>query len=388
MKNKYYIQLTPFFPSEDYFSGPYVYDHVVSLKKMINHRIIVIKVYNSIFPFINNNYKYTYQGIEVYCFKAMNLPSFLFPGLFQKFNLKRFNNFLKSTLQISHNDIEVIHAHGLYPCGHIAVDLGLRFKIRNFIHHHGLDVLQILNIRFIPKIFKKTYIKKFSSKQLRILNSTDLNIGVSQKVIDELEKIESYQNNNYVLHNGVNIKKFFKLNNIKRYRKDFKIGCIGNFLETKDQLLLLKAIRSLNYDDIQVFFIGTGPKLRDCKEYALLNHLADRVTFMSVMDHSKLNEFYNNIDLFVLPSYYEAFGCVYTEALSAGIPVIAIKNQGIEEVIHEQDKQHFLIDKKNVKQLEDLIIYHYKNRKKYDNYNFDIDKLTSVFAKDTKIFHE
>ena len=38
--------------------------------------------------------------------------------------------------------------------------------------------------------------------------------------------------------------------------------------------------------------------------------------------------------IFVLPSRYEALGCVYLEAMSTGKPAIGCRNQGIAEVIH------------------------------------------------------
>ena len=43
-------------------------------------------------------------------------------------------------------------------------------------------------------------------------------------------------------------------------------------------------------------------------------------------------------DIFCLPSWQEGFGIVYIEAMSQGVPVIAVQGEGIEDVIvHEQN---------------------------------------------------
>ena len=77
--------------------------------------------------------------------------------------------------------------------------------------------------------------------------------------------------------------------------------------------------------------------------------------------HRELNDFYNSLDLFVLPSYWEAFGCVYTEAYACGVPFIAVKGQGISELIPEKDVDKWLIDKGDFVSLSDKIENYIEN---------------------------
>ena len=66
---------------------------------------------------------------------------------------------------------------------------------------------------------------------------------------------------------------------------------------------------------------------------------------MNEVDHRQLNAFYNTLDLFVLPSYWDAFGCVYTEAYACGVPFMAAKGSGITEYIREDDFDNWVIER-------------------------------------------
>ena len=48
-----------------------------------------------------------------------------------------------------------------------------------------------------------------------------------------------------------------------------------------------------------------------------------------------MQSFYSGIDCFVLPSRNEAFGYVYTEAMSCSLPVIACRAAGPLEIVLE-----------------------------------------------------
>ena len=381
MMRNVYLQITPFFPSESDFRGAYIFDQVQAIKDNSNYQVIVIKVL-SLFDKADTK-PYLYQGIYVYPFKVIDLPFAIIPGFFKPLNTFRLLRFFKSKLNISLDDIAKVHAHVSYPAGQLASAITVNDKkIQSYIQHHGLDVLQLENGRFLKGAFKKinqTYIKYRSIKSL---NEVDLNIGVSQKVIDELKNISDNKSSKYyVLYNGVNKNKFFKVNNIKKSDK-FTIGCIANFWPLKDQMTLLKALQLLNDSNVFIKFIGTGHTLHNCQAFVQDNHLEKQVEFLSEIDHSQLNQFYNSLDLFVLPSFYEAFGCVYAEALTVGVPIIAVKGQGIEEILTESDKTKLLIRKGDVVDLSEKIKA-MKNTPETINYNLDINMYIKGFLKKT-----
>ena len=124
----------------------------------------------------------------------------------------------------------------------------------------------------------------------------------------------------------LNISKFYPIDLDKN--KIFTIGCVANFWEIKDQITLIKAVELLSFkgENILLRLIGSGPKLDECCNYVKEHNLDSIISFESEKEHSALNIFYNEIDLFVLPSYYEALGCVYLESWATNTPFIGISN--------------------------------------------------------------
>jgi UDP-glucose:(heptosyl)LPS alpha-1,3-glucosyltransferase len=66
-------------------------------------------------------------------------------------------------------------------------------------------------------------------------------------------------------------------------------------------------------------------------EYARDCGVADRVRFLPPTEH--IEEAYSMADAFLLPSLYDEFGMVITEAMACGLPVIVSRHTGASELI-------------------------------------------------------
>ena len=186
----------------------------------------------------------------------------------------------------------------------------------------------------------------------------------------------------YVLYNGVDRTKFYPIDSINKSDK-FQIGCVANFWRIKDQISLIKAVELIITDgkeDIELRLIGLGDELAKCKQYVIDKELERYVFFEKEMLHDELNLFYNEIDLFVLPSYYEALGCVYLEAWATETPIISIKEQGIAELIPINEIDNLLADKKLPESLKEKIIGEYNRKRCYPfNEKYDINNTINNF---------
>ena len=375
-KKKIFLVITPFFPSNNSFVGSYVLDQVNEIRNQTNFNIEVIKVV-SIF---SSEKDYEFKGFRVHIFKLFDIPFFIFPGIFNRLNKVRFKNFLNEK---NIEKIQYSHAHVSYPAAYLVEDL----NCKKMVQHHGLDVLQILNGRNI--LIKKIQYNYLIRNTIKQLNKADLNIGVSKLVLQKLSEFRTYNpKEEYVLYNGVDTSKFYPKkideNNI------FTIGCVANFWEIKDQITLIKSVQLLKEQgkEILLRLIGTGPTLQMCKNFVSENNLSENIVFEKEIKHEELNLFFNEIDVFILPSYYEALGCVYMESWATNTPFIAVKGQGITELIPSELKEKLVIGKSDVNQLIEKIDFLMKSPMILNfNQKYNIGNTISEFLKN-KIFHD
>lgn len=393
---KYYICVTPFFPSQDNWRGAYVLDQVKAITRNSNYEVIVFKPGNN---------DYEIDGIKVYCFRTKELPSYLFYGFFDSYNAKSFVQRVLS-LSIDCKKIDFVHCH---TCHFAAYGLLLKKRfptIRVFLQHHDLDPYSIRNGR-LAKFKLNTRYRARSAR--RLINAVDLNICISEPVRDSLlsfpnARIEEIDNDYlyvlknvkgmkpsrpkaiYVLNNGVDCS-VFNTNTDRKVNIDnnsiFRIGCIGNFQLLKDHITLIKAFELLikkGYNCLRLSLLGTGETRKMCEQYIIDHELSQYVEWPKEVLHDLLPEYYYTLDLFVLPSCYEGFGCVYTEAFACGVPFMGVYGQGAAETIEPAEQVNWLIKPHDYVQLAGLIDKYYQNRNKQNLCKpYDINILVKDF---------
>tara|TARA_B100001250_G_scaffold40975_1_gene32435 strand:- start:17877 stop:19013 length:1137 start_codon:yes stop_codon:yes gene_type:complete len=368
LKNKNtYLVITPFFPSDDSFVGSYIFDQINHIRIQSGFNIEVVKV-TSIFSLEQD---YHFKEFKVRIFKTIDFPYFILPGIFNWINKFRFRYFLKRK---AIEDIKVSHSHVTYPCSYLVEGL----DCKKITQHHGLDVLQLLNgrNRLIREIQRNFLIRN----SIKHINSANLNVGVSALVLEQLRDYKGYVPvHEYVLYNGVDTSKFFDTRRDKK-NNVFTIGCVANFVKSKGQQTLIRSVQEILESGrmIRLRFIGSGPTLDSCQEYVLTNNLSTHISFESEIAHEELNNFYNSLDLFVLPSYYEALGCVYLEAWAANTPFIGVRGQGISELVTHQE--NMLFEANNIEDLKGKICYFMDNNYTLASVgDLDIKKTISQF---------
>ncbi len=157
-------------------------------------------------------------------------------------------------------------------------------------------------------------------------------------------------------------------------KKKIKIGYLGRICEEKGlkYLILLSNNLVLKKIDHELIIAGDIGDYRFKKYVNSITVLARNnksINFIGKLDAKQKEDFYNNLDLFVLPSTnsFEAFGIVQLEAMSYGIPVIASNINGVRTVI-QNTKNGYIFQNKS---LSDLIEKFYLFRKN----NFEKEKV-------------
>ncbi len=348
MAKNIYLVVTSFFPSPTFWRGAFVYDFVKALMRSGEFTVVVFMPCR----FGQKVENYAYGGVQVVGFPHVELPSNLLPGLFGWLNGWLFRRAVRRA-GIDFRDVAVCHLHGVDD---VIYGMKRRFpRVMAVRHYHGRDVFGLKTGRFNRRFaWHRNWTVRHLSK---IRQDVDLHVCVSGFVERDLKQFPQCKDwRTYVLHNGVDTSQFNFVTSSGKQKsaRDFTIGCVGNFNRTKGQMVLLRAVNRLVRGEVAmdasaracklcVIFIGSGPCLEECKNYASANGLAQMVEFKSEVDHSALPDFYRSLDLFVLPSEDEAFGCVYTEAWACGTPFICVKGQGVSEIIPVEDLDKWAI---------------------------------------------
>ena len=398
MAKPIYLVVTPFFPSPSRWQGAYVLDQVKAIERTGRYKVIVFTPCN----WRKQEGSYLYDGITVLRVKSFFMPSYLFNGVGGGYNGKQLIQALHDN-DIYMYDISVVHCHtASYACFATAIKK-INPCIKTVLQYHDPDPYQVRNGKFATWKPNAT----FRAKQLiRQFQNIDLHLCISEKVRYNLlnfpnphpqESFDSYRAilnvlrnvkirrdlNTYVLYNGVDTSLFHPIAHLKN-PKIFKIGCIGNFIDWKDQMTLIKAIHYLVCQGegscIRVSFVGSGVTRKECEDYINKHELTAYFAFEQEVHHRDLPRYYNTLDLFVLPSYFEGFGCVFTEAAACGVPFMGCINQGYSEYIPEDDRDKWLINPGDYGKLADNIVtYMRAGYEQRLSKTFDIDMLVNDF---------
>lgn len=257
---------------------------------------------------------------------------------------KGLKNAIKNIVQQQHYDILAVHivSELVY---YVAEKIAKKFDIKYILTFHGLNVYEDYYIKnyMLNKIY--AYRKK------KLFSKADAIIGVSEKVNNAIKtKINNIPV--YCVYNGVDTDLFIPGDNKNMNKSEIIILAVGNLIPIKGFDYLIDGIDMIVRDNIKVkvYILGHGKEEKNLKNQVKRLKLENVIEFVGYKPYNIVKEYMQKADIFILPSYFEAIGCVYLEAMACGLATIGVKGQGIDEIIID-GKNGVLIESKNARSI-------------------------------------
>ena len=117
----------------------------------------------------------------------------------------------------------------------------------------------------------------------------------------------------------------------------FVVGYVGRLALEKNLPFLARAVASLVRSDPKAHFllVGSGPAEADVKAIFEEAGAQDRLHPSGPLQGQELSDAYHALDVFAFTSLSETQGMVLAEAMTAGVPVVALDAPGSRDVVEE-----------------------------------------------------
>jgi 1,2-diacylglycerol 3-alpha-glucosyltransferase len=245
--------------------------------------------------------------------------------------------------------LDVIHTHHPFLLGQAAatkaqeMNLPLVFtfhtQYREYTHYFPLPMETVQN-----------FLKNAVDRWLRDFMQRCQHIIIpSESMRETLMRDYGLKNRFTVIPTGIDPAEFNQHNRErfrikKRWSNDLVMVSIGRLASEKNWPVLLQAVPLVLKDHPQFRFvlIGDGPDRKDLEDLAKRLGIRRRVTFTGQLQFSEISNYLEAADLFGFASTTETQGLVTLEAMSAGLPVVAVDAYGAHDLI-QHCQQGYLV---------------------------------------------
>ncbi len=356
-----YLFVTPYFPSPDSWRGGYCLDAAQALIRDGRYDVHVFVP--------GSGADYEVEGVRVHRFPHKVLPCELAPFLVAGRNVRAFMRRVEE-VGIEWNDVDVCHVHTVEFAPYARAAKRINPQVLSVLQHHFTCPVHVRSGRLgeLPghatllyfywrRLCEAMDVHVFPSERSKASFGKMFEKGMEGPWSDLRERLLFGRwmrpfdppKVSYVLYNGVDSRKFHPAEE-QRHGSGLVIGCVANFQPLKGQMTLLKAVARLKgtIPDLTVRFVGSGATRGECEARAKEYGISDNVRFEREMSHEKLADYYRSLNIFILPSCWESFGCVYAEALACGTPVMGCRGASfLDDAFSEANRRDWLIPPHN-----------------------------------------
>lgn len=249
-------------------------------------------------------------------------------------------------------DFDIIHAHAVIPAGYAAMMLSKELNVPYVVTVHGRDFFYTIHR---SKILKNQ-IEEVIAKSSRTITVSDVLRRTGEEYLHGRLPLVT-------IRNGITPDRVIVDAGDLQKRPDEKILLsVANLIERKGIQHVILALGRLlkQHDNVRYIVIGDGLYRQELERLTVELNIAQHVDFLGQKSHHETMRYMAACDVFVLPSWDEAFGIVYIEAMANGKPVIGCEGEGIEDFVVDSETG-FLVKPRDIEDLvntlDDLLVH-------------------------------
>lgn len=298
------------------------------------------------------------------------------------------------------NHINIFKKTQSYHFGNIIFSILLNFKIKYLISKYNIDLIHLhggpggillfrkINIpviytahhtyyqqhKYIKKEFWKIIFRPFEIIGYRRSNNIICVSNSTKKVLANIYKIDPSKIS--VIPNGIDRNKFF---NKKYYKVNNSIFFVGRLDKRKGIDFLIKTLPKIKSKiiNIKLYIAGSGKYYPKLKNFVQNNDLNENVIFLGKISDNELLNWYNKVQIVIIPSVFEGFGITAVEAMACGAPIIATNTDGLSDLI-KNNSNGLLVNYNDIDDLSNKIILLLDNeniRRNFSEKGIEMSKL-------------
>lgn len=230
----------------------------------------------------------------------------------------------------------LIHSHHPFLLGNTALRIAAFYDLPLVFTHHTLYE------KYTHYVLGNAELLKFFVTDLAAgyCNLCDAVVAPSETVRDSLRE-HGVERRIEVIPTGVVIDRFARGDGSDCRREHgipagaFVVGHVGRLAAEKNLRFLARSVAhfAAEHEDVWCLIAGAGPCEEEIRQEFRQQGVADRLVLLGVQPVEHLSDIYHAMDLFAFASQSETQGMVLTEALAAGVPVVAVEGPGVRETI-------------------------------------------------------
>lgn len=233
---------------------------------------------------------------------------------------------------------DVVHAHHPFALGGTALRVATAHHIPLVFTHHTMYEKYT---HYIPgdSLRLKRYVVSLVTGYCSFCDAV---IAPSESVANLL-RTRGVSTRTEVIPTGVETAMFTE-GHSNAFRKEidlpddaFVVGHVGRMATEKNLEFLARSVTRFLKTQSHAYFllVGTGPMKAEIKQIFEEQGLSKRLRCPGLLQKNQLANAYKAMDVFAFSSHTETQGMVLAEAMTSGVPVVAVDATGVREMIED-----------------------------------------------------